>query len=132
MLKEVKETLSKIIKDFMWEDDSSPRIANETLTKPKAKGGLDLLDLEACNDVINIMWLKMYLNFSPTRPEWALITDLIIEASVPERLVKKAIINPFLQCWSTSIRRIDPTKMSNDIQRMMRVARKFNTNLAAI
>jgi len=26
------------------------------------------------------MWLKMYLNFSPTRPEWALITDLIIEA----------------------------------------------------
>ncbi len=60
------EVLSKIIKDFMWDDNSSPQIANKALIKPISKGGLDLLDLEARNDVINIMWLKAYLNFSPT------------------------------------------------------------------
>ena len=50
---EIEEILSKIIKDFMWEDDSSPRIANETLIRPITKGGLDLLDLEARNDAID-------------------------------------------------------------------------------
>ena len=100
MPNDIEDILSKILKDFMWDDDSSPCIANKTLTKPITMGGLDLLDLEARNDAINIMWLKAYLNFSPTRPEWALITDLIVEKSVPKCMVKKAIINPFLQRWS--------------------------------
>jgi hypothetical protein len=116
----------------MWDDNSSPRIANETLTKPITMGGLDLLDLEARNDAINIMWLKAYLNFAPTRPEWALITDLIVEKSAPECMVKKAIINPFLQRWSAPTRGINTTIMNKDIQRMMKTARKFSTNLAAI
>ena len=97
MPKETEDTLNKIIKNFIWEDDSSPRIANETLRNPITEGGLDLLDLEVRNEAIDIMWLKTYLNFSPKRPEWATITDLIIEASAPEGLVKRAIINPFLQ-----------------------------------
>jgi hypothetical protein len=132
MPKEIKETLEKMIKNFIWEDDSSPRIASKTLTRSITEGGLDLLDLEACNDAINIMWLKAYLNFPPTRPEWATITDLIIEASAPGGLVKKAIINPFLQKWSAPSRRIDPAKMNNNIQRMMKIAKKHGTNLATI
>ena len=78
------------------------------------------------------MWLKAYLNLTTTRPEWAIITDLILEASAPDRLVKKAIINPFLQRWSTPTRGIDPARMNNDIQRMIKIAKKYDTNLAAI
>jgi len=77
------------------------------------------------------MWLKAYLNFLPKRPEWAIITDLIIEASTPEGLVKKAIINPFLQRWNPPTQR-NPQKVNSDIKRMIKVAKKFNTNLAAI
>jgi hypothetical protein len=97
MLKETKDTLNRMIKNFIWEDNSSPRIANETLRNPIMEGGLDLLDLKIRNEAIDIMWLKTYLDFSPKRPEWATITDLIIEVSAPKRLFKKAIINLFLQ-----------------------------------
>ena len=103
MPKEIEETLNRTIKAFIWKDDSSPRIANETLRNSIAEGGLDLLDLEIRNEAIDIIWLKAYLNFSPKRPEWAIITDLIIEASAPEGLVKKAVINPFLQKWNHPI-----------------------------
>ena len=89
MPKETEDTLNRMIKNFIWEDDSSPRIAKETLRNPITEGGLDLLDLEIRNKAIDIMWLKTYLDFSPKRPEWATITDLIIEASAPEGLVKK-------------------------------------------
>ena len=96
------------------------------------EGGLDLLDLEIRNEAIDIMWLKTYLDFSLKRPEWATIMDLIIEVSAPKGLVKKAIINPFLQHWSIPTRRNDAQKTNNNIQRMIKVVKKFNTNLAAI
>ncbi len=132
MLKVIEETLNRIIKNFIWEGDSSPRIANDMLRNPIEEGGLNLLDLEIRNEAIDIMWLKAYLNFSPKRPEWAIITDLIIEVSALEGLVKKAIINPFLQRWNAPTRRTNTYQSNSDIQRMIKVARKFNTNLAAI
>ena len=132
MLKETEDTLNRMIKNFVWEDDSSPRIANKTLRNPIMKGSLDLLNLEIRNEAIDIMWLKTYLDFSPKRPEWAIITDLIIEASAPKRLVKTAIINPFLQQWTAPTRRNDTRKTNDNIQRMIKVAKKFNTNFAAI
>ena len=64
----IKSALTKIIRDFMWEDDSSPRIALELLQKPIDEGGLNLLDIKARNEAIEIVWLKAYLNFSPTCP----------------------------------------------------------------
>ena len=62
MPKETEDTLNRIIKNFIWEDDSSPRIANETLRNPISEGGLDLLDLKVRNEAINIMWLRTYLS----------------------------------------------------------------------
>jgi hypothetical protein len=61
-----------------------------------------------------------------------MVTDLIIEASAPQGLVKKALINPFLQRWPAPTGRNNPGKLNNDIQRMIKVAKKYNTNLAAI
>ena len=43
----IETTLTKTILNFMWEDDSSPRIALELLQKLTEKGGVNLLDLRA-------------------------------------------------------------------------------------
>jgi hypothetical protein len=132
MPKETEDALNRTIKNFIWEDDSSPRIANETLRNPLTEGGLDLLDLEVRNEAIDIMWLKTYLNFSPKRLEWAIVTDLIIKATAPNGLNKRAIINPFLQRWAAPTRGTNALKTNDNIQRMIKTAKKFKTNLAVI
>jgi hypothetical protein len=47
---EIENALTKITRDFIWDDDSSPRIALETLYRPIEEGGLNLLDIKARND----------------------------------------------------------------------------------
>jgi hypothetical protein len=44
---DIENALTKIIRDFLWEDDSSPRIALGTLYQPIEHGGLNLLDIKA-------------------------------------------------------------------------------------
>jgi len=55
MPKDTAEILDKMISTFIWKDDSSPRIAGETLRRPINQGGLDLLNLEARNEAIDII-----------------------------------------------------------------------------
>jgi len=43
----VEKALTKLIHDFMWEEDSSPRITLDTLHHPASEGELNLLSLEA-------------------------------------------------------------------------------------
>ena len=47
MPENIEKALIKIIRNFVWEDDSSPRIALNFLQCPRNQGGLDLLDLKA-------------------------------------------------------------------------------------
>jgi hypothetical protein len=41
----IEDAITRIIYDFMWEDDLSPRLALEFLQQPIDKGGLNLLDI---------------------------------------------------------------------------------------
>jgi len=68
MPKKIEQTLTKMIRDFMWEESSSPRIALSALQRPREEGGLNLLDIEARNEAIEITWLKPYLDLSANRP----------------------------------------------------------------
>ena len=128
----IETALTKTIRNFMWEDDSSPRIALELLQKPTEEGGLNLLDLRARNEAIDIVWLKAYLDFSPTRPAWAVVTDLIIDTSAPTYTCQQARGNPFLQTWNIPTRGRRVENLNCDIVRMVDVGRKHNANLAAI
>ena len=128
----IETTLTKTILNFMWEDDSSPRIALELLQKLTEKGGVNLLDLRARNEAINIVWLKAYLDFSPTCPTWAVVTDLIIDTSAPTYTCQQAHGNPFLQTWNIPMRGRRVENLNCDIVRMVDIGRKHNTNLAAI
>ncbi len=71
MPKHIKKALTKIIRNFIWEENTSPRIALDQLYHPIDQGGLNLLNLKARNEAVEIVWLKAYLNLSPLHPTWA-------------------------------------------------------------
>lgn len=128
----IATALTKIARNFLWEKDSSPRIALNLLQGPKSCGGLDLLDVRARNEAIELMWLKSYLDFSPSRPEWATVTDLILAATARPSTITRARKNPFLQTWKATLRGPRSKLLGNDIIRMLKAAKKHKTNLAAI
>ena len=132
MLAHIEKALQKVINDFIWEDGEKPHIAPEFLQQPKEMGSLNILDISARNDAIDLMWLKSYLNFSPSRPPWAAITDLIIDASAPTNTIVMVRKNIFLQCWDTPLRSPRSTILNDNIKHMLKVAKKHNTNLAAV
>src|ERR1700760_2269033 len=98
----------------MWGDDSSPRLKLDLLQSPPKSGGLNLLNIRTRNEAIEITWLKAYLDISLSRPAWARVTDLIIDATAPRETKKEARINAFLQAWD--IPQSGPRKayMNND------------------
>lgn len=128
----IKNALTKIIWEFIWEDDSSPRITLDLLQQTTKTGGLDLLDIKARNEAIEIMWLKAYLNFSPTRPVWATVTNTIINAAAPPAISKKARSNMYLQFWNAPTKGPRAGLLNKDIIRMMKATKKHDINLAAI
>jgi ribonuclease HI/exonuclease III len=128
----IEDALTTITRDFMWEDDSSPRLTLDRLQRPRTEGGLNLLDIRARNEAIELMWLKSYLDFSETRPDWAIVTDIIIDAAAPPHTNPTARINTFLQTWDPPTRGIRAEGLNDDISRMLKMAKKNNTNLAAI
>ena len=129
---EIETALTKITCDFIWEDDSSPRIALETLYHPIENGGLNLLDIKARNDAIEITWLRDYLNFSPSRPAWAKTTDLILRAAAPPGISTLVLVNSFLQSWNPPTRGRRLALLNNNTIRMLKAGRKYHTNLAAV
>jgi hypothetical protein len=54
----IEDALTKIIRRFMWGADSSPRLALSILQCPEDEGGLNLLNITARNEAIELMWLK--------------------------------------------------------------------------
>ena len=128
----VEAALTKIARDFMWNDDSSPRLALDILYKPITEGGLKLLDIKTRNEAIEIMWLKSYLNLSPSRPAWATVTDLLIDTAAPLSTNAKARENPFLQSWKPATRGKRAEHIGDHISRMLKVAKKYNTSIEAL
>jgi ribonuclease HI len=128
----IEDALTKMIRKFMWADNSSPRLALEILQSSVEAGGLNLLDIKARNEAIEIMWLKAYLNFSPSRPEWANVIDLTIDAAAPPTSIPEARENPFLQSWKPATRGQRAKRLGADTIRMLKIASKHNTDLAAI
>jgi len=132
MPEHIEKALTKIINKFLWDQDSIPRIAAEYLQRPIDEGGLNILDINSRNKAIEIIWLKAYLNFSPSCQQWATITDHIILAATPPSPVENAGNNPFLQTWTISLQGSRANNLNDDIRRMLKTARKYNANLATI
>jgi hypothetical protein len=106
MPKNIEKRLTKRIRKYMWKDEKnhSP-VADNTLQALVEEGGKNLLDLEARNQAIDIMWLKEYLNLGPDRALWGYIGDAIYAAKVPNsetNVDPRVRINPLTQSWKTT------------------------------
>ncbi|KAI0654610.1 hypothetical protein C8Q70DRAFT_925301, partial [Cubamyces menziesii] len=64
----VAASLTAALRTFMWGDSNAPPVALRTLYSDVSQGGLALLDLDARNEAIDMMWLKAYLALSHDRP----------------------------------------------------------------
>ena len=115
----VEKALNKMAKDFIWEGCTVLQIAMGNLHQQIEEGGLNLLNIKAQNDAIEIMWIKTYLDLSPTHPLWAKITDLIIDASMPQGPTTQTHINCFLQTWNPPQRGVRAAKLDEDTTRML-------------
>ena len=132
MPKHIEDTLIKITRKFIWDKNIIPRIALSYLYYPIEEGGLNLLDIRARNEAIEIIWLKAYLNMTPDRPTWAKVTDIILDAAAPPGYNAQARINTFLQTWRTPRHRARATKINKDTTRMLEAAKKHNVNFMTI
>ena len=57
MPKEVESRIQKIINTLVWDGKS---INLNVLSAPEGEGGISLLDMQAQNEAIQVMWLKKY------------------------------------------------------------------------
>ncbi|KAF9266933.1 hypothetical protein L218DRAFT_1066742, partial [Marasmius fiardii PR-910] len=67
MPKDVEAKLVKRIHNFLWDDKNGRTINRETLYAP-LEGGKNILDLEARNEAIDLMWLQAYLKLDEDGP----------------------------------------------------------------
>ncbi|EIW57570.1 uncharacterized protein TRAVEDRAFT_98723, partial [Trametes versicolor FP-101664 SS1] len=65
---DVEKRVTRLIANFVWGGDEHPRVAREALYQRHSSGGLNLLDIKARNEAIDLMWLKSYLNLTRDRP----------------------------------------------------------------
>ena len=98
MPQRTEKVIQKIINEFLWDSEKPPRIASSTLELPLENGGINLLNVSTRNEAIKIMWLKSYLDFSPTRPTWAIFTDLLINATAPPNISPLGRLNTYSTC----------------------------------
>ena len=128
----IEDAIQKIIQEFIWDNEPIPRLKPTILELPLEEGGLNLLSVKTRNEAIEIMWLKSYLNFSPSRPTWAIITDILINASAPPNISPLGKLNTYMQSWDPPTRGLRTAYLNNDIIRMINTAKKYDTNLDAL
>ena len=128
----IEDAINDIIRNYIWDNDIHPRIALKHLYRPIDEGGLGLLDIKTRNEAIELIWLRDYLNLTPSRQLWAKVTDILINASAPQGTSAVAVVNTFLQTWQPPTKGPRAEKLNTNIRRMLSVAKKYKTNLAAI
>ncbi len=122
--------LTKIIRGYLWNDRHTPPVAMEHVCLPVPQGGLGIIDLEARNEAIDIVWLRTYLDYGEDRPTWAFLADdLLANHVTKDRRPRQAElrINPFLQRWKPKAR-----GLPSELQSMMNVAKKYNVRLEGL
>jgi len=131
MPKDIQDKMTKQMKDFIWDNKEKGLMKWENIIQEKAKGGLNIPDISARMDAIQIMWLKKYLAPEEKKPDWAYITDNIIFQNVTAKPIieDKSKIDWILQSWHES--KSKTNKIPKIIHKMLKAARKYNTGYEA-
>lgn len=119
----VLKKLTKMIRDFVWDDKTHVPVAMDHLYLPVEEGGIKLLDLEARNEAIDVMWLRAYAAMGPDRPLWALVADDLLANHVPRDVIprdRELRVNTLLQHWAPKSRGLVP-----ELAAIMSAAKKY-------
>ncbi len=122
--------LTKIMREYLWDDRHNTPVSMEHVCLPVELGGLGMLDLEARSEAIDIMWLKAYLDFSENRPIWAFLADDLLATHVTKDCRPRDVslrTNPFLQRWNPRA-----NGLPAELQGIMNVARKYRVRLEGL
>jgi len=134
MPKSIEKHLQKTIHTFIWGDKKSP-VNESILLAPKELGGQGLLDLQARNEAIQLIWLKGYLNFGPSRALWTYYADALIKLNTPkkEQNVRPEIRkNIFLQTWKTYTGNHSNNKNPTEIKYLIETAKKYGVRMEVL
>ena len=132
MPKATEKALMKIQRDFIW-DTKKPMVSMDRLSKLITEGGIKLIDITSRNEAIELMWMKSYLDLSEKRPTWAFAMDVLIGQQITRNsgdVHRLSQVNKFLQTWRVNTS--GPSKLPEDIKRMLRVSKKYNLTCNAI
>jgi ribonuclease HI/exonuclease III len=126
------ETINKMkkqMKDFLWGYKHRGLMKWETVILPKNEGGLNIPDIEARIEAIQVVWLKKWLDPSKTKPVWTYLMDHIIQRNVTAKplIENTSKMNWILQSWHESMAK--DSKISRNIRQILRVARKYNAGM---
>ncbi|KAH9892715.1 hypothetical protein C8Q73DRAFT_744726 [Cubamyces lactineus] len=107
MPQSVEKELTAAMRAFIWGEGKAPKVAMATLQGSYDDGGIALLDLEARNVAIDLVWLRDYLRLTERRPAWATLADVLLADAVSadtRGTPPAARLNTFLQTWKVSLR----------------------------
>ena len=97
----IEDALVKMIRAFIWDDSPSPpMIGIKKLYAQKENGGISLLNIPARNKAIALTWLKAYLDLTPSHPNWAFVTNTIINHIRPDVTPDSYLSHYSLMSWS--------------------------------
>ncbi|KAL1945539.1 hypothetical protein VTO73DRAFT_2390 [Trametes versicolor] len=126
MPERIENRLRRMISNFMWNGDRHPRIGCETLHAPIRDGGLDVLDMKARNEAMDIMWLRAYLSVGAERAAWASLADALFaraSAFTASKVDLSARINAFLQTLDVSARA--SAGLPEDLKRIAKATKRY-------
>ncbi|KAH7911774.1 hypothetical protein BJ138DRAFT_1005888, partial [Hygrophoropsis aurantiaca] len=128
----IEKNLIKQIRDFIWDETKTPPISLEQLYQPINKGGIKLLDIKSRNQAIEVTWLKSFLDISTKRPQWAFITDILINNIFPSGISNLNDIPLILQTQNPPTKGKNANKLPKDVLQLLKTAKNFNATIAPI
>ncbi len=132
MSEKIEKRLETMVAEFITNGEKRPRVGRDTMYKPVAEGGLNLLDVKARNEAIDVVWLREYLCGTNGRQRWAGVADAIFAhttVAAARNVDDLAKVNAFTQTWKISTHHT--AGLSCDLKRLAKVAEKYNLRIEA-
>ncbi|KAH9853530.1 hypothetical protein C2E23DRAFT_704431, partial [Lenzites betulinus] len=132
MPKSVEQALTRAAGAFMWKGDLKPMVNVATLHRPICEGGLNLLDVAARNEAIDVVMLRDYLRLEEGRPRWGVFADAILAKAIlaaDRHLPAEARTNMFLQEWGVNT--LPTGGLPRELAGMVKTAKKYGVHASA-
>ncbi|KAF5344335.1 hypothetical protein D9758_013247 [Tetrapyrgos nigripes] len=127
---QIEKRVTKRVQNFIWAEKERNPVSKATVLRPIEQGGRKVLDIEARNKAIDVMWAKAYLNFEESRPLWAKVADKLFWLHTPKARTEQNVdqrikVNPLLQTWKTSPPKHLKTAAATDLHKLITSVKEF-------